>query len=792
MMQLKTDARYPSWLARLYRCSWLLLLLPLTTPYAGAQTGAADIGNNDSYVLSRSFTYLDDTSGKLTLDDVLQPGLQARFKSEPEGAASSTNFGVTDSAIWLRVRLQTTNDSPRRWLLEVANPPLDQLDVYLSNSRGSYDHQSGGDLRPYTERLILHRNHVMPIDLEPGGEAVLYLRVASQGNVSAPTTLWQPAAMWQNDLKTYSVFSLYFGLLIGLLLYNLLLFLSVRDHAYLIYVAFVACVGLSQAANSGLGAQFLWPHALWWNNNSINTALAASGAFGTLFARSFLASQSKLPTLDRWMRTLVALWIAACMGALLLPYKAAWLTVMALGLITGGTVMLAAVVSVRRRHPGAQYFVLAWSAFLLSVVAQTMRNSGLVPSNLFTNNPLLIGSALEMVLLSFALADRINVARREKELAQAQVASEQAMVHALQQSQERYLAVIEHVDEGMMVVQNERIVFVNFRATEILEATKAEIIEEGILHRIHENDRAPLVERMRLRLSNQDVPERCQVRLEIAGKQVKWLEFGDNLVPWDGGQGLLIFFLDVTQRHTAELEIRTALDQQQELNELRSRFVAMTSHEFRTPLATILSAQDLLRGFGERLPAAQKLEILDMIKSGVHRMTRMIDRVLLLGQAETRMLEFKPQELNLKALCESLVVDAKNQQPDSNCRVVMEWSDGLTDGLYDQNLLRHIFNNLLSNAIKYSPDGGEVRMKVFAEGAQTVFEVSDQGIGIPADEIGHLFGSFHRASNVGDIQGTGLGLAIVKQSVDLHGGTIEVRSGVERGTCFTIRLDSRP
>jgi PAS domain S-box-containing protein len=790
MMQLKTRAHYPSCLGRLHRCLWLLLVLQLSALQAVAQTGAVDIGSHDSYVLSHSFTYLDDTSSKLTLADVLQPDIQARFRPVAQGAAASTNFGVTDSAIWLRVRLQTETDSPRRWLLEVANPPLDRLDLYQSDSRGAYEHQSGGDLLPFAERPIFHRNHVKPIDLEPGSETILYLRVASQGNVSAPTTLWQPAALWQNDLKTYSVFSLYFGLLIGLLLYNLLLFSSVRDRAYLIYVAFVACIGLSQAANSGLGAQFLWPQAPWWSNNSINATLAASGAFGLLFARSFLASRSKLPGLDRWMRTLVALWVAAAVGALLLPYRAAWLSVMALGLATVAAVMLAGAVSIRRQHPGARYFVLAWSAFLLSIVAQTLRNNGLLPSNLVTDNPLLIGSSLEMVLLSFALADRINVARREKELAQAQVASEQAMVHALQQSQERYHAVIEHVGEGMMVVQNERIVFVNFRATEILEATKAEIMAEGVLHRIHVDDQTSLVERMRLRRANQQVPERCQVRLELAEQPVKWLEFGDHMVPWDGGQGLLVFFLDVTQRHVAELEIRTALDQQQELNELRSRFVAMTSHEFRTPLATILSAQDLLRGFDERLPAAQKLEILDMVKSAVHRMTRMMERVLLLGQAETHMLEFKPQELNLKALCEELVAEARNQQPDSNCRVVTELSAGLASGVYDKNLLRHIFNNLLSNAIKYSPDGGEVRMRIFAQGTQTVFEVSDQGIGIPADEIDHLFGPFHRASNVGDIQGTGLGLAIVKQSVDLHGGTIDVSSGVDRGTCFTIRLDS--
>jgi signal transduction histidine kinase len=113
-------------------------------------------------------------------------------------------------------------------------------------------------------------------------------------------------------------------------------------------------------------------------------------------------------------------------------------------------------------------------------------------------------------------------------------------------------------------------------------------------------------------------------------------------------------------------------------------------------------------------------------------------------------------------------------------------------GLYDENLLRHIFSNLLSNAFKYSPQGQEVLFHVREEGGGVVFDVIDQGIGIPASEIAHLFESFHRASNVGNIPGTGLGLSIVKKSVELHGGTIEVTSQAgdapDHGTHFVVRL----
>jgi signal transduction histidine kinase len=249
-------------------------------------------------------------------------------------------------------------------------------------------------------------------------------------------------------------------------------------------------------------------------------------------------------------------------------------------------------------------------------------------------------------------------------------------------------------------------------------------------------------------------------------------------------------FLDITERKKSESEIREALEQQKALNELRSRFVAMTSHEFRTPLAAIMSAEELLRHYGERLPPAERNEILDSIAAGVRRMSRMMDRVLLLGKADAGMLDFTPERIQLAPLCRQFVEEARAQQPQDRSDVKLSIDPGAAEGSYDEKLLRHIFSNLLSNALKYSPGGGEVRFDVRREASATVFEVADQGIGIPPDEIGHLFESFHRASNVGAIQGTGLGLAIVKNAVEMHGGAIEVESRLGEGTTFRVSLPS--
>ena len=477
----------------------------------------------------------------------------------------------------------------------------------------------------------------------------------------------------------------------------------------------------------------------------------------------------------------------------------------------------------------------------------------------------------------------------------------------------RLRAIVESCGEGLVVIQNDQFVFANDRATELLQTTRAEMMAQGYLVRVHPQDRDWIEERRHQRLAGQAVPSRYEVRTLLENGDVRWLDIGVTMIPWGGAPATLTFFsditerkqahaelqrassereailhnalvgivlsvdrhnqwvndkfaqmvgygreeligmpsamlhpdravweqlgreqrttlvatstsssvrqlkrrngelfwvqmegqcvrkndpdagviwtfLDITERLKAENDTRVALEQQKELNNLRSRFVAMTSHEFRTPLSTILSSAELLKYYDERLPQAEKSEILKTIEDGVQRMKRMLDRVLLLGKVEAHMLEFRPRAVNLHQICQDLVEDTRAQHPLTKCEITTNFTDPAKQGVFDEKLLHHILGNLLSNALKYSPQGGAVHFRVDCGGEHTLFEVSDQGIGIPQDEIQHLFESFHRASNVGDIPGTGLGLAIVKNAVDLHGGSISVSSVPGRGSTFTVRL----
>ena len=246
------------------------------------------------------------------------------------------------------------------------------------------------------------------------------------------------------------------------------------------------------------------------------------------------------------------------------------------------------------------------------------------------------------------------------------------------------------------------------------------------------------------------------------------------------------FISDITKRKQAEEEICSALKKEKELGELKSRFVTVTSHEFRTPLSTILSSADILRRYHHKLTEEKKLHHLGCIQATVKNMTQLLNDVLLIGKAEAGKLECKPTPLELVQFCRNLV---EEMQITTNTHTISFHQQGEcpTVGM-DEKLLRHILNNLLSNAIKYSPSGGIINFDLVCEQEKAIFLIQDRGIGIPTTDRANLFDSFHRATNVGTISGTGLGLAIVKKSVDLHGGNISVESEVGVGTTFIVTI----
>lgn len=253
--------------------------------------------------------------------------------------------------------------------------------------------------------------------------------------------------------------------------------------------------------------------------------------------------------------------------------------------------------------------------------------------------------------------------------------------------------------------------------------------------------------------------------------------------------------MDISDRKKAEEEIRKALAKEKELNDLKSRFISMTSHEFRTPLTVISSSAGILKHFSHKLDEEHKQKHLQCIETYIQHTTQLLDDILLINKAEAGKLAFEPTYINLVSFCETLVEELQLSSPNHTLVFSSHYLKSSSDEsghfslvCMDKKLLRQILCNLLSNATKYSPESSFVQLNLFIDEKCATFQVKDEGIGIPLEEQPHLFESFFRASNVANIPGTGLGLSIVKKCVEVHEGEITMTSTVGIGTTFTVVL----
>lgn len=369
---------------------------------------------------------------------------------------------------------------------------------------------------------------------------------------------------------------------------------------------------------------------------------------------------------------------------------------------------------------------------------------------------------------------------------------------AVQASEERFRQLAENIEEVFWISDPDysQILYVSPAYEEIWGLERQELYEKPTarLDAIHPDDRQGVLTGL-MPLDRLD----REYRIIRPDGSIRWIRDRGFPIRDEEGQIYRIAGIseDITELKRASEQLRHALAKEREIMEFRTRFVSMVSHEFRTPMTTILSSADLLEYYLEEWPndkLDKKFQALHRIQSATVNMTQLLEDVLFIGRAEMSQLPFNPQPLDLAPFCEEIVEEFKfSSTKNYTINFVQNYSpefliDPSRKSYFDEKLLRYILNNLLSNAIKYSPDGGEISLELTCTETEVIFMIKDSGIGIPSDEIPRLFQTFHRGGNVGNIPGTGLGLAMVKRSTDLHGGEISVTSEVGFGTTFTVRL----
>ncbi len=371
--------------------------------------------------------------------------------------------------------------------------------------------------------------------------------------------------------------------------------------------------------------------------------------------------------------------------------------------------------------------------------------------------------------------------------------------HTLQQladSESRYRALFENSLNPVVVYDEAaRIVMINQTAAKLFGQEQEKLIGktiEALLPGYH----AEVLKRVHSVLSL-GVP--LYVEDQVGeGENARWYWSVFQPVGGDraAGQVLQVGY-NITERkqsdtlRTEREELLAALEQERHLSKIRSDMLTMISHEFRTPLAVIQSSSDILIRYHDRLERENRHKKLLNIQEQVKHLASLLDEITMLAQARQGFLTYNPTVVNVVSFCETLLSELCDMSADTHY-VTLDAEPTTEKATFDDKLMRHALSNLITNAVKYSPDGGEITLRVRREPWQWTFSVQDTGIGIPPEDQKTLFQPFTRASNVGTIEGTGIGLSIVNEIARYHDGKVWVESKLGVGSTFTITIPIMP
>ncbi|MDR7049238.1 diguanylate cyclase (GGDEF)-like protein [Duganella sp. 3397] len=424
----------PNFLLPLLAVLSLLLLLALSAKAHAAGAPVEVRALHQGVVsLTDAVAVLEDPGHAL---DLAQARAQSyRYSGQADQAIS---FGYSRSAYWLKVELRNSGAAPVRRLLEISNARLSDITFYEPDEDGSYRAHHTGSAMPYASRDYPNRYYVYQIELPARSQHTYYLRVASEGAKLIPLRLWEPQAFAVHAQGDYLAQGIFFGMVIAMMLFNLVLFAMLRDRLYLMYVVFVVVTAMGLAAQNGLGHEWLWPAVGGrWPNLSAAILFSLSHATLTMFMRRMIGTRTLVPWLDKLLLAMVA-WFLVSPVLLVLFYQQVAGAITTIWSITSPLTLVIALVCVWRRQRSAYYFSAAFCVLLVGNMGSALAALAILPHNLGTNFGAQIGSACEMLLLAFALADRMHVMRREKEQAQAMaLAAQNDLITGLKLSEQR-------------------------------------------------------------------------------------------------------------------------------------------------------------------------------------------------------------------------------------------------------------------------------------------------------------------------------------------------------------------
>ena len=673
--------------------------------------------------IGQSLDLYRDSTNLLTIDQIRKQHFAPTGQEVP-------NLQISPFSNWARFYIKNETTLPRL-LLEVEYPTIDEITLYEVLPSGGYRILSLGQFQPYHNRPYDHQNYIYPLNIPQGETREYYLKVRAGEQAQLPVYLGAETSLNVKNTERNFIFGLYVGIILVMALYNFFIFLTTKDRSYLIYVSYIICVGLTQASQQGYTFRFLWPESTWMAQHDTLIIPVLNGITAALFIQSFLHTKERYKLGHKILTGVVIAYLLCFIPTFLdMQFVANMMTQ-----ITAMTASLAAmfigVVVARTGFIPARYFLLAWGIFLTSVCIFVMRNFNILPYNDFTYYALQVGSAAEVTLLSFALANKINIYRKEKEESQAM---------ALRISQ-----------ENEQLVREQNIVLEN----KVAERTEALQQSNKELNRVLNN----LKEAQTQLVESEKMASLGQLTAGIAHEINNPINFvTSNIKP------LKLDFEDLRALLRKYESISPGDNVQQQLSEIEQFKQQIDIDYVHTEIETLIKG----------------------IEDGANRTAEIVKGLRTFSRLDESDLKF----VDIHEGLNSTMVLLRNNIPKN---VAVHYNYGELPkiecfaGKLNQVFL-NIINNAL-NAIKMKPVQGEESLTIttrLEENKMVSISIRDSGIGMTEKVKEKIFEPFFTTKDVGE--GTGLGLSIVFSIIEKHHGKIVVESEPGKGAEFIIYL----
>jgi signal transduction histidine kinase len=664
----------------------------------------------------------EDAADSYTIEQLSSPAFADSFRLPRQTAL---NFGYSKRPHWFKYTLESQQSQEQEYFLEVAYPPLDTIQFFFQDKQKQWQSLLSGDVLPFHQRTIAYANFLFPIRLAPGVQQTYYFRINTEGALTFPVHLRRADTLYQDIGLSHFKYGLYYGALFLILFYNLFLYFGLRLKPYLYYCFYIFSNIIAQAYLYGHVQQFIWTGGGRVNNLLSVFSLFLSLGFALLFTIKFIRTRRHTPRLHRFLVLYTKLIFGLCLLSLVLPYNLMVALVPPVYMVSVIFILFTASAAWYLGQTTARLFLLAWLVYLCGLFAYSLQALGVVGSVEIASRIVMVGSVLEALLLSLALADRIRQYRQERQKANEQVLT------AYQEKQELL--------EQQQQVLEQRV----SARTDKLQEKQKEIIKQ-----------------------NRQLFDQRQL-IEQQNQQLSLLN--ENLERIVG---------------TRTGELRKANLTLHKRNQQLEQFAYIISHNLRGPVASIIG---LIRLFDRsRIGDGENLRYLDLLQQSSTKLDAVISdlgQVLSLEQSPDKYLREINVADTVQGIMQKLHLQLEEAQPKLEVALQEETINS------HPSYLESILYNLISNALKYRDPEKELQLQIrgWRVNGSYYLSVADNGLGIDLELYGKRLFLLYQRFHI-EKEGRGLGLYMVKRQTESLGGTIDVLSQPGEGSTFTVSL----